>query len=78
MQEHIQNTLSYMPFLLLVDGKVRVNTARIIEAIIIAAVVGLMTGYVAVGKMEIRLGSIEQKVDKIMEDIYKPIFKERR
>lgn len=76
MQEYLNHIVGQLPFLCLgIDGKARLNTARIIEAVIIAAIGGLMAGYIAVAKMEVRMDGMEKKVDKIVEDIYKPVFR---
>lgn len=65
--------LQYIPFLMLgFDGKIKVNTTRIMEAIIYAVIGGLMSGYISVKIMEIKISELEKKVDKIYSDIYVP------
>jgi len=78
MIEHIKDIInhlpvSHLPFLMVnTDNKIKLNSNRIIEAIIIAVIAGLFSGYVSVQKMDIRLISLEHKVDKMFNDIYKP------
>ena len=52
-------------------GKLKLNLDRIAEAIIIALIVGALTGY-ALRPILAKVERIEQRVDKIYEDIYKP------
>lgn len=60
--------LQFIPFLLTVpksnggSGQPKLNVTRIIEAVVIAAVGGLMAGYVSMAKMEV-------KVDQIQADL---------
>jgi len=78
MIEHIKDIINHLPvnhlpFLMVnTDNKIKLNSNRIIEAIIIAIIAGLFSGYVSVQKMDIRLISLEHKVDKMFNDIYKP------
>jgi hypothetical protein len=72
-----------IPFLLLTvhDGKMRVglDLSRIIETIVIAAVLGGITMYVTTSVLEVKLEGVQaevrevkQKVDQIYRDIYRP------
>lgn len=76
MQEHITH---FLPFMMLgvMEGKLKVNWTRIVEAIIFAAVGGLLSGYIAVQQMKVEIGGmkenmakIEHKVDVMDERIY--------
>jgi len=58
----------------MIDGKPRVNTTRIIEAIVIAAIVGAIASYTTLNVISWRLDMLERKVDKIYQDIYKPFM----
>lgn len=70
--------LQYIPFLMLnFDGKIKVNTTRIMEAVIYAVIGGLMSGYISVEIMEAKLNALEIKVDKIYTDIYRPVLPSR-
>ena len=65
--------LQYIPFLMMTtEGKIKVNTTRILEAIIYAVIGGLMSGYISVKIMEVKILELEKKVDKIYNDIYVP------
>lgn len=64
-----------MPFIMSLEGKLKLNMARIMETIIFAVVGGLLSSYVTVKVMEVRLDQLEKKVDKIYTDIYKPMLR---
>ena len=73
MIEHFKDIISHLPFLIISsDNKIKLNSNRIIEAIIIAVIAGVFSGYVSVKNMDIRLVSLEHKVEKMFNDIYKP------
>ena len=75
MSEKLHHLLGSLPFLLMsFDGKISVNKTRIIESIIYAVVGGLFSGYVAVKVIEVKIDMLEKKVDKIYEDIYRPVM----
>ena len=59
-----------IPFLLMAsDGKIKVNSGRIIEAVIIAVITALVSSYVMVQKMEVRLDYIERHVVDVRQDL---------
>lgn len=68
--------LGIMPFFMMVNGKPKLVSTRIAEAVIIAVLVSILTTaastYVIVTVMDYRVAAIERKVDKIYNDIYKP------
>jgi hypothetical protein len=77
MKEKIFEILSYFPFVLSVNGNVRLNGARIIEGIIIAALAGLLSGYVAVSELKVemiyikdQMKLLETQVDKLDNRLY--------
>ena len=68
-----ENFMQYIPFLMMTtEGKIKVNTTRILEAIIYAVIGGLMSGYISIKIMQVEIQEIKRKVDKIYEDIYVP------
>ena len=68
--------LGIMPFFMMVNGKPKLVSTRIAEAVIIAVLVSILTTaastYVIVTVMDYRVAAIERKVDKIYNDIYRP------
>lgn len=73
--------IGIMPFFMMVNGKPKLVSTRVAEAVIIAILVSIMTTaastYVIVKVMDYRVAAIERKVDKIYEDIYKPYMGDR-
>lgn len=76
LEQIIQNA----PFLAMTTGgKPTLNFPRIMEALIIGAVVGLVASYITVQRLEVqiegmgsRIAGLEKKTEKIYDDIYKP------
>ena len=75
--------LAFIPFLMVVKGSggYKVNYTRLIEAGIIALITAGLSGYILVQKMDIEMGHLEKtveridkKVDRIIDDIYKPVI----
>lgn len=75
-----EQVIQYVPFLAMTaNGKTTLNVPRILEALIIGAVVGLMASYITVQKLEVkmeamttRISNLEKKTEKIYGDIYIP------
>lgn len=66
-----------MPFIALSTGKTHLNFSRIAEAIIIAVIAGGLSAYITVQKLEYKLSYLEQKVDKLYSDVYKPMWERK-
>ena len=72
----------YIPFIALTgNGKITMNFARVIEALIIGVLAGVFAGYISIKQMEVKMAALEAKVSGIerdikdmREDIYKPAF----
>lgn len=66
---------------MMVNGRPKLISTRVIEAVIIAVFVSILTTaastYVIVKVMDYRVAAIEKKVDKIYEDIYRPFMGDR-
>lgn len=77
----LYDTIGLMPFFMMVNGKPHLVSTRVVEAVIIAVFVSIMTTaastYVIVKVMDYRVAAIERKVDKIYEDIYRPYMGDR-
>jgi hypothetical protein len=79
MPDSFIKAIEFIPFMTLVNGKPELNTSRITEAVIIAAICSAMTAYITLQKMEIKFDNlekdnhrIEKKVNQIYSDLYKP------
>lgn len=72
----MEKYLQLIPFLM-VKGNLGHGTGirlqRVFEALIIAAISGVVAGYLTMQKMEIRLDYMEKKIDRMYEDVYKPV-----
>lgn len=70
MPEKIFTLLGCIPFLITQrcdDGKqqIRFNLTRIVEALIIAIVSGIFSGYIALQKIEVKMDLLMKQVDKV-------------
>lgn len=74
MLDNFYKMLDYVPFLCIVNGKVNINTARIVEALIIAVVGGAFAAYITVAKLEVRIQNMEKKLERMERDFYIPKF----
>lgn len=68
-----------VPFLLMSGEQPKLNTARVLEAVITATIIGGLTLYVTVNVMEERMkvmqqsiNKLESKIDKLQSDLYIP------
>jgi len=84
MPDKWMHILGAVPFLIVSEHRIHLNAQRIIEGIIIAAVTGLLAGYVMVQKMDIRVGYIEKNLEKtvqtqekLTEALYKHIIDDK-
>jgi hypothetical protein len=61
--ELIKHAVGILPFMLTAsDGTVKLNGARIMEGVIIAIVAGLLSGYVAVKELSVKMISVQAQV----------------
>lgn len=68
----ITSLIDFIPFLIVQDHRVQFNYTRILEAVIIAVVAGMLSGYTTMKTLEVRIATIESQVSKIYNDIYSP------
>lgn len=61
--------IELLPFLLVTNGKVQLNTSRIIEAVLIAVIGGAFAGYLAVQKMDVKMQEMEKQVLEMKQDM---------
>lgn len=80
MPERFVSLLGGIPFLLITNQDNRrhisVNWSRLVEALIIAILGGLLSGYIAVQKLEVKFdllsGQVKQTQEQFFEHINKP------
>ena len=73
MPHRIVEFLGAFPFLLVgADGglQIKMNWARIIEAIIIACLAGALSGYISVEKVSVKVDEISKHVDILDKRIW--------
>lgn len=68
-----------MPFVGLAAGKLTINTAQIIQAVLVAGFIALFASVLMIPKLQITLENIDKRIDKIEvrfdkfeNDFYKP------
>jgi len=71
--------LDFIPFLMTVDRRHKINSTRILEALIIAIIGGVFAGYIAFSKMEVKFEylqtnvmELKQDMQKLRYDLYRP------
>ena len=78
--EVLCNIAQYIPFLLVIqfsngDKHIKVNFQRIVEAVLIAVITGViatyMTSYVTIQKLNLRMNYIESNISKLENKIDK-------
>ncbi len=74
MPERFVSFLGGVPFLLITkqsDGNhASVNWARIVEALIIAILGGLLSGYIAVQKLEVKFDLLSEQTKQTQEQLF--------
>lgn len=65
MKNVLWDAISFIPFLLATENKIKINYTRVIEAIIIAAICGGFTAYVTLNELKIHQGSTVKIMDKL-------------
>lgn len=66
-----ERILDFIPFLMTVEGKRRLNVDQIIQAVIIAVIGGAFAGYIAVQRMEVKLVEVDKSVAELKQDMKK-------
>ena len=71
--------IACIPFLTVVNGKVKVQPTQIIQYLIIAGFISVATAYITLSKLEVRFENltsvimeVKQEVKDIRQDFYKP------
>jgi ABC-type taurine transport system substrate-binding protein len=62
----LNKLIEYIPFAVLSEhGKPQLNTARILETILIGIIGGAVAAYMTVKEIEVKIVFIKEKIDKI-------------
>lgn len=74
----LKGTLAYLPFICMThDGKAHLNTARVAEGLMIAAITATMTSYITIQTMKVELTIVKQEqaiVRSSIEDMKKDLY----
>ena len=73
--EHLHRFLEFIPFISMSvagDRRFHLNYADLTKTIIIGIVTGLLSAYVTVQRLDIRMNEVEKKIDQFQKDFYKP------
>ena len=60
-----------IPFLCIVDGKAKLNTGRITEMLIGAAVIGLLAGYISAREIKVEVANLKDQMTRMESRIDK-------
>jgi len=61
-----------MPFIMLTSEGIKINKSRIVEGLMIAAIAGVVSAYITVQKLDIKLQTLEWRlcsVEKVIEQV---------
>jgi hypothetical protein len=83
MPDSLKGIIEAIPFIGFVAGELKINTAQIIQYVIGAIVMAILANYIVVQRMEVafeymekrtfeRIESMEQDINDIRRDFYKP------
>lgn len=59
----------FLPFILAIEGKSKINTTRIVEAIIIAAIGGLVAGFITTKELKVEVSNIKCNIQQLSDKI---------
>ena len=77
--DNLHKIVEWIPFLMVTsqgDKRYHLNYSDIAKTIIIGVLTGLLSAYITVQKIELRLGEVEKKLDRIQYDFYRPRVQE--
>lgn len=71
--EHLKHLIECIPFMAITaDRRFHVNYADITKTIIIGIITGLLSAYVTVQRLDVRMNEVEKKIEQFQKDFYKP------
>ena len=76
MLDAIHKALEFIPFLMIASSegnrRYHLNMADLTKTVIIGIITGLLSAYVTVQRLDIRMNEVEKKIDIIQKDFYRP------
>ena len=76
MPDTIHKVLEFIPFMMVAtkggNRRYHLNFADLTKTIIIGIITGLLSAYVTVQRLDVRMNEVEKKIDMIQKDFYKP------
>lgn len=73
MPDGLHRALEFIPFLMVTgDRRYHINTADIMKTVVIGILTGLLSAYVTVQRLDLRMDQVEKKIEQIQKDFYKP------
>ena len=70
--EPLKQIFEFIPFLITTtDKRYHLNYADITKTIIIGLITGLLSAYVTVQRLDIRMDEVEKKIEIFQKDFYK-------
>lgn len=71
--DHLRQAMEFIPFLVTTaDKRYHLNYADITKTIIIGIITGLLSAYVTVQRLDVRMNEVEKKIDQFQKDFYSP------
>jgi hypothetical protein len=71
MPHRLYEFLGGIPFLLIVEGKVKMNYTRIVEALVIALLSAIATTYLATNELKIKFAYLEGQNNRVEAQLIK-------
>lgn len=78
--EIFTKSIDYIPFVAMASGRPKLNVSKILESLIIGAIIALVMSYVALQVLEVKLDNItadiaelKSDVKQIRGDLYRPV-----
>lgn len=73
MPDNLHRVLEFIPFLMITgERRYHLNMADLTKTIVIGVLTGLLSAYVTVQRLDIRMDQVEKKIEQIQQDFYKP------
>lgn len=71
--DSFKHLVEFVPFLITTaDKRYHLNYADITKTVIIGIITGLLSAYVTVQRLDVRMNEVEKKIERFQKDFYKP------
>lgn len=71
--DSFKHIFEFIPFLITTaDKRYHLNYADLTKTIIIGVITGLLSAYVTVQRLDVRMNEVEKKIEQFQKDFYKP------